>query len=363
MTTPNRRIAIVHDALVNTGGAERVVLQMHRVFPDAPIFTSVYLPDRTYPEFAGASVRPFRWAKFVRNESGMKRLWWLAATGFAGLRLDGFDCVLTSSTFAAKAVRVPAGALHASYCYAPFRLIWHPESYLPEHLPAKAAVARVMRAAFAPLRVWDRRVSRRAHRTATTCLNMVRSLRACYGIEARVLHAPIEWGTYSVSHRIGDFYLVVSRLNRYKRIDLAIEACNRLSRRLVIVGEGPLRHELEARATAHVTFLGRQPEAELRRLYSTCRALIFPSDEDYGLVPLEAQASGRPVVALGRGGALETIVPGSTGVFFSNPVVDDVVEAIRRAESMPFDPQAIREHARRFDVPAFTRGLTEFTEP
>lgn len=349
------RVAIVHDALVNTGGAERVVLFMQQAFPQADIYTSAYLPDRTYPAFRTLRVLRFPWASWVGDERALKLAWPLVARSFGRLPWSDYDVVLCSTTFAAKAIRPPADVKYCLYCYAPFRLLWSPESYLPR-------TGRMLSPLLAPLRAWDRRQTRRAARVATTSRHMAGRLAACYGVEAAIIPAPIEWDTFRPAEGEGDYYLVVSRLNRYKRIDLAVDACRALGRRLLVAGEGPLRAELQRRAGTEIRFLGRVSEGELRQLYAGCRALLFPAEEDYGLVPLEVQASGRPVIALGRGGALETIEDGVSGIFFEQQQVDDLVNAIQRFEGMAFSRQAIRECARRFDVPHFVDGLRSFVD-
>jgi glycosyltransferase involved in cell wall biosynthesis len=272
---------------------------------------------------------------------------------FRRLDLSGYDVVLCSTTFAAKAIRPPTGAAYHMYCYAPFRLLWSAGSYFPR-------AAFLLSPLLSPLRAWDRRETRRAGSVATTSHHMAARLSACYGVEARVIPAPIEWNTFRSGGQVGDYYLVASRLNQYKRIDLAIDACRTLGRRLLVVGDGPLRGQLERRAGAETQFLGRVSEEQLRQLYAGCRALLFPAEEDYGLVPLEVQASGRPVIAFGRGGARETIVEGLSGLFFERQDCAAVIDAIERFERTHFSSEAIRADSRRFDVPVFLRRLRSF---
>lgn len=351
------RVAIVHDALVTRGGAERVVLFMMRTWPNADLFTSAYLPDNTYSEFRGHAPRTFRWLSWIRSERQLKLAWPALIAGFRRLELNGYDTVLCSSTYAAKAVQVSKPTMLNLYCHAPFRLLWSPESYLSDQRRLAKSLAGF---GMAPLRAWDRRVTLRANRIATNSRNMAERIESCYGMTPAVIPAPIDWSVYEAGTDSGSFYLVVSRLNRYKRIDLAIAACNRLRRRLLIVGDGPLRASLTRMAGPTVQFLGRIADVELRTLYRQCRALIFPADEDYGLVPLEAQASGRPVIAFGRGGALETVEEGRSGLFFEEQTEDHVVAAIERCEATEFSSQEIRLGARRFDVSTFSSKLSAF---
>jgi glycosyltransferase involved in cell wall biosynthesis len=189
---------------------------------------------------------------------------------------------------------------------------------------------------------------------------MARQIAACYQREARIIYAPIRLADYHVGESDGEYYLVVSRLMSHKRVDLAVLACQKLGRKLLIVGDGPERARLQALANDDVLFLGRVSDTRLKDLYANCRAVIFASEEDYGLVPLEAQASGRPVIAYGSGGALETIIESQTGIFFRQQTVDSVTDAILEFERMRFDPMAIRQAVRRFDVEHFGRELREF---
>jgi glycosyltransferase involved in cell wall biosynthesis len=189
---------------------------------------------------------------------------------------------------------------------------------------------------------------------------MAKQISACYNVSAHIIYAPIRIQDYPISDDHGDYYLSVSRLISHKRVDLAVRACQVLGRKLVVVGDGPERLILESIASDATHFLGRVSDPELKRLYSKCRAVIFTSEEDYGLVPLESQACGRPVIAYGSGGVLETVIEGKTGVFFTQQTTESVIEAILAFEAMQFDTQVIRQSVQRFDVEHFKRELREF---
>ena len=278
--------------------------------------------------------------------------------GFRRFDFSGYDVVLSSSAYAAKAIRVPPGVCHLCYCYTPLRFAWRPDDYLSA--TASPVTAAALRFVASIARRWDYRVAQGVFAYATTCRNVAARIKTCYGRDAEVIYAPVQLDRYHIGQP-GDYYLVVSRLNSYKRIDLAIEAMRRLGRPLIVVGEGPQRAALEALARgADVRFLGRVADAQLLDLYAGCRALVFPQEEDYGLAPLEAQASGRPVIAYARGGALETIVDGQTGVLFAEQHPDAVVGAVLQADAIDFDSAAIRRHAARFDVDAFHQSIEEF---
>jgi len=359
---PGMRVAIAHDALVYAGGAERVVATLVERWPDVPIFTSAYLPDCTFPAFRRADVRTSFVQWFARDPNTvMRRIFPLMVPGFRRFDFSAYDVVLSSAAYAAKTIRVPHTACHICYCYSPLRLAWRPQDYLAPH--GSSLKRRALGAVAAGLRHWDYGVAQKVNYFATTCRNVAARIKEAYARDAEVIHAPIEFARYRVERSPGEFYLVVSRLNHYKRVDLAIDAAASLGRRLIVVGDGPQGAELERRAgRSDVSFLRRVTDEVLLDLYANCRALIFPQEEDYGLTPLEAQASGRPVVAYRAGGALETIVEGETGVFFSDQTPEGLVEALEKLERTDFDTDRIRRHAAAFDAAPFSDRMTAFIE-
>ena len=355
------RLALAHDALVYRGGAERVVAALLTRWPDLPVYTSAYLPDATFDVFRTANIRTSFVQRVARDPNTvMRRIFPLMVPGFWSFDFSGYDVVLSSSAYAAKTIRVPESVCHLCYCYSPLRLAWRPQDYLR---PEINRLKRLIFLAFAAVLCrWDYQVAQKVDYYATTCQNVALRIKECYHREAEVIHAPIDFARYQVQAEPGDYYLIVSRLCRYKRVDLAIQAMNQLDRPLLIVGEGPQRDEFERLAqNDSIRFLGYVSDNELLRLYSGCKALIFPQEEDYGLVPLEAQASGRPVIAYGAGGALETVVDGETGVFFEKQTTEALVEAILKADRMNFDTARIRQNAARFDVRMFVDKIAAFT--
>lgn len=351
------RVAIVHDALVNMGGAERTLAFMCETFPNAPVFTSVYFPERTYSEFRARQVNILPGSRGVRDERRAKQLFLLWVMGFRRLNLSAFDVVLSSTTFAAKYVRHPR---HYCYCYAPFRWVWKPQSYSPDSLPIGRDWNVGLSLARPFLRRIDFQAMRQVRHVATSCQNMIREIRECYKREARVIYPPVRLSDYTWDEMAGDYYLTVSRLISHKRVDLAIQACGKLGRKLIVVGDGPELAPLKAISSQQVQFVGSVTDVQLRELYAHCRAVIFPSHEDYGIVPIEAQASGRPVIAYGFGGVLETVIENQTGIFFKEQTVEAVVEAVQRAEQTPFDPYVIRQSIQKFDVENFKSELLRF---
>jgi glycosyltransferase involved in cell wall biosynthesis len=356
------RLAFAHDALVYRGGAERVVASLLSRWPDVPIFTSAYLPDSTFDRFRTATVvsSPLQRVAFS-PQVVMRWVFPLMVPAFRAFDFSNFDVVLSSAAYAAKVIRVPPHASHICYCYSPLRLAWRPDDYLP---PSAGPARRLaVKAAAATLRRWDYRVAQRVGDFATTCENVRRRIADCYRRDAVVIPAPVDVDLYRCQPRPEGYYLLVSRLNTYKRVDIAIQAFEALGLRLLVVGEGPERAALEAQATSGgVRFLGRVTDAELVDLYAGCEALIFPQEEDYGLTPLEAQASGRPVVAFAAGGALETVIDGETGVLFASQTPGDLAAAVDRCRQSRFDPEHIRAHARRFGVGPFCERMAAFID-
>jgi glycosyltransferase involved in cell wall biosynthesis len=364
VTSRTPRVAIVHDALVNSGGAERVASFLCEAFPDAPLYTSVYLPDRTFDEFRSRQIRVLPGAGRARTEAGAKRLLPLWILGFRHLDLRGYDVVLSSTTFAAKHIQPPSGVRHVSYCYAPFRLLWKPAAYEPSSLPVGAVARGAIDLVRPLLRAWDKAAMDRVSAIATTCRNMARAIAECYDRKAEVIYAPVRLSEYRVgpgqNNAPGEYYLTVSRLVSHKRVDLAVQACRQLGRRLIVVGDGPELDALRALGGEHVTFAGLVDKPSLVDLYARCRALLFCSEEDYGLAPIEAQASGRPVIAYGAGGALETVIDGQSGIFFNEQTTESVVAAMQRFERQAFDPIRVRDAVARFDVEPFIRHVQNF---
>jgi glycosyltransferase involved in cell wall biosynthesis len=354
------RIAIVHDALCIPGGAERLVLWMAKSFPGVPIYTSVYLPDGTFPEYRQLDVRTLPFARFIRSEKQFKLLFPLWLYLIQRLDFSDYDVVLSSSTYLAKFITPAQGVKHACYLYAPFRLLWKPGSYSAESLPTPSAASGLVKWIVPLLRRWDLRRTSAIPQLATSCRNMADEIQKVYGRASTILYPPVELPAEVPDREGTDYYLSVSRLISHKRVDLAVKACVQTGRKLVVVGDGPERAMLDQMAGEGISFAGRVNDEQLRDLYRGAKGLIFPSYEDYGIVPLEAQAWGVPVIAYGKGGSLETVQEGVSGIFFERQEVDSLVDALNRFEAASFDPQQIRRWVSRFDVDGFVRGLQKF---
>jgi glycosyltransferase involved in cell wall biosynthesis len=341
------------------GGAEKVAAVMHDSFPAAPIYTTVALQHRLPHELRGADFRtsPMQWLPGI--EQRFRQYFMLYPLAIENFDLTEYDLILSSSSGYAKGVRRRSNAIHVCYCHTPMRWVWRYDDYV-----ARESFSRVTRSLLPlslwGLRKWDLRAAQQPNYYIANSRLVAQRIKQVYGREAIVIPPPIDVDRFTVSDDTDDYYLVLSRLVPYKRIDIAIEACKRLDRRLVIIGDGPDRERLEKLAGPKTQFLGRQPDSRVNHYASRCRALLFPGEEDFGMVPLEVNAAGRPVIAYRGGGAVETVVEGSTGVFFNEPTSVALETAIEEFESRSWDPLALREHAEKFDRRVFSFRILQF---
>ncbi len=358
------KTALVHDDLMQAGGAERVAALLHGLFPQAPFYTSVYDPKATLPYFGGVDVRT---SFLQKTPFALRRLHKLALPwypqAFESFDLGGYDLVLSSASRFAKGVLTAPETCHVCYCHTPPRFAWRPQDYLARSRAARLS-APMMRRLLCDLRAWDLASAHRVDQFVANSQYVARRIRKFYRREATVIPPPVDVSRYAPapSEDVGDHFLVVSRLLDYKRVDLAVEACNRLGVGLRVIGGGPALPALKRLAGPTIQFLGRLPDREVAAEYARCRALIFPGEEDFGLTPLECMASGRPVVAYGVGGALETVVDGVTGLFFREPTPESLATALRAVGEVSFHPAALQAHAARFDVPVFQERIRQFTQ-
>jgi glycosyltransferase involved in cell wall biosynthesis len=328
------------------------------VFPQAELFTTVYDPA-PWPE--AITSRPVH-ASFLDRIPGAVRhypkLLPLMDAAFRRFDLSGFDLVLSSNHACAKNLRVPAGVPHVCYCHTPMRYAWDPAFLAGEDL---GRVGRIGARVLLPwLRRRDLAASRGPSRFLANSAFVAERIRRFYGREADVLHPPVDVDPLlGLERRDGGYYLFLSRLVPYKRADLAVAACARLGRPLRVVGGGRAEAAVRAQAGPGTEFLGRVGGAELPALLAGARALLFPGEEDFGIVPVEAQAAGVPVIAYGRGGVRDTVVDGETGVLFGEQTVEGLCAAIERFETREWPAGPLRENARRFRPEEFRRGLAE----
>ncbi len=354
LSTSPPRVALVHDWLTGMRGGERVLEVLCGMFPDATLFTLVHVPGRVSAPIERLHPK----ASILSAVPGVARAYRHLLPLFPAVveqfDLDGFDLVISSSHCAVKSAVRPGRARHLCYCHTPMRYVWDQrEAYFgPSRIGRRAS--RALRPVLAWLARWDAATSYRVDRYLANSQHVAQRIGRYYNRRATVVHPPVDIDFFQPDGTPGTgTALVVSALVPYKRVDLAIEACRLAGVRLQIVGRGPDEARLRTRADGGVEFLGTRSDEDIRGLYRQAGVVLLPGEEDFGIVPVEAQACGRPVVALRCGGALETVVDGVTGVLVPEGTPEAFAAGIRRALEGRLDPAAIRRHAERFGRPRF----------
>ena len=354
------RVALVHDWLTGMRGGEKVLDVLCELYPGAELFTLVYVEGSVSPVIAALR----RHTSFIQRLPGAARMYRqylpLFPMAIEQFDLDPFDLVISTSHCAAKSVVVAGRARHICYCHTPMRYAWDQfESYFGRDRIGPTA-NRLLRPTIAWLARWDAATAPRVHRYLANSQHVARRICRYYNRSAHVVYPPVDTRFFHPDGaEPGAHFLIVSALVPYKRIDLAIQACRARGEWLRIVGQGPERERLRQMADSSVEFLGSLTDEQLRQEYRTARAVILPGEEDFGIAPIEAQACGRPVVALARGGALETVVDGVTGVLVPEATVASLAQGLRRVRELPFDTARIRRHAERFSRERFAREIAQ----
>ena len=355
------RVALVHDWLNQQGGAERVLLELHALFPNAPVHTTFYAPDLLDEAFKNMEIRT-NWMQWLpgwrMHHQALLPFYPLA---FGMMRVSNVELVISNASGFCKGIRTPSDTAHICYCLTPTRFVWTPEDYL-----AREGYPRLLLPALRPLlgwmRRWDRAAAQRVTQFVAISTTVSDRIRRYYGRDAPVIHPPVDTQSFAPTTEVEDYYLVVSRLIPYKRIDLAVQACTATGRSLVVIGEGRDMSRLRAMAGPSIRFLGRLSDAEVRRYMARCRAFIFPGEEDFGIAPVEAQAAGRPVVAFAGGGALDTVKDSETGVLFREPTAASLQGALDRADTHPFQTERLTTHAETFGREQFRSKMRQIVE-
>jgi glycosyltransferase involved in cell wall biosynthesis len=357
----SQRVALVHDYLCTIGGSDRVFQYMCEAFPDADVYALSLNRSRALPYFANRTDIRTTWMnRVVQTPASFRVAFPIATYAMQHLDLSAYDLVLSSAATVARYVRAPNGR-HVCYCYIPTRAIWHFEEYF-----GKSLAGRVFRMMLPYLK--RRELQAVAHTDEFIAISeMTRGyIREYYGRESSVIHSPIDLKAFAATGGKSDAFLIVSRLEYWKRLDYAVEAFTRLGLPLRIIGQGPEEAALRALAGPNVTFLGAVDDVTLAREYALARAVVFTPFLEYGLIPLEANASGTPVIAYGKGGIEETMIPANgplanpaaaTALFFFEQTPEAVIEAVRQFEQIRFDRSALVRHAERWSVPVFQDRL------
>jgi glycosyltransferase involved in cell wall biosynthesis len=344
-------LALAHEYFSAHGGAERVVDAFHRMHPDAPVYTFFH-DKRAYGPLPGYQLRT-SFLQGVPLGGGHRVLLPLYPRAAAALRVaPDTDLLLTSTSAFIKCLSLPEATIHVAYCHSPTRYLWDwSERYLSEEVPGP--LRGTVRSLLPGLREADLRGAKRVDHWIANSDVVRERIKRYYLRDSEVIHPPVDVDSFTPAPERGDFWVVVSRLSKYKRVDVAVQAFNEVGLRLIVVGEGRERRALEQLARDNVTFAGRVDDATVKQLLGSARGFIFPAEDDFGLVCVEALASGAPVVALGLGGATEIVRDGADGALVPEPDPQQFAEAVRRIERAALDPQELRRSARRFDVSRF----------
>ena len=372
MKTPEPRVALFHDWLTGMRGGERCLEVFCELFPDADIYTLLHVRGTVSPIIEKHRIRTSFIQRLPLSSHCYRYYLLLFPAAIESFDLNGYDLVISSSHCVAKGVRVPEGTCHISYIHTPMRYIWDAH----EHYFGKNSFFSLGKMGMAifrkRLQQWDMQSNAQVYRFIANSYNVAGRIKRYYGREAIVVHPPVDWHAFDVSNCDEGFYLMVTAFAPYKRVDLAIQAANRLKVSLKIIGKGQEGKLLKRLAGPTVEFLGSKTDEGVRELYRKCRAVLFPGEEDFGIVPLEAMASGKPVIAYGKGGVLETVIPlnpvipndgttSPTGVFFYKQMVNDLIQAIQLFEKRrnEFQPHAIRAHVKAFDKEYFKERINQ----
>ncbi|MCW3057886.1 MAG: glycosyltransferase family 4 protein [Solirubrobacterales bacterium] len=349
-----QRVNLAHDYLLVMRGAERTFGAMADLYAEAPIFTLLYDEQGTNGRFAGRAITTSSLQRLPVDQSTFRRLLPLYPRAIERLRLPACDVVVSSSSAFAHGVRVPEGAIHVCYCHAPFRYAWYEEARALAEAPALLRPA--LRLQLRRMRRWDITASRRVDQYIANSQLTRERIKRYYGRDATVIHPPVETHRFAPGEP-GDSLLVVSELVRHKRLEVALEAARRAHAPIRVVGSGPDQAALKD-AYPEAEFYGRASDEDLAELYSSARAVVVPSMEEFGITAVEAQAAGRPVIAAAAGGALETVLDGQTGRLVMLDDVESFTLAIKGIDELDFDPARAMHNAARFSVAAFRRRLS-----
>jgi len=353
------KTAIVHDYFTQLGGAEKVAEELYFMMPNATLFATVAFPPCMPASLKHVDVHASWMQKLPLIEKYYRYYFLLYPFGVSSMDLSEYDLVLSSSSSYAKGVNTNRDALHVCYCHTPMRWVWSYDDYSRRDsfgAPQRFVLKTLVRA----LRYWDEAASRQPDHFVANSKVVAERIKKAYGRCAEVIHPPIDTSRFRPSRERGDYYVALSRLISYKRLDLAVRACTQLRRKLLVIGKGPDRASLESMAGPTITFLGRAPDEEVEYHVSRCRALIFPGEEDFGMAPLEVAAAGRPTIAYRAGGVVETVIENATGIFFEEQTTEHLAEAIERFERQDWSPDVLRRHSENFSIEIFQDRFRSF---
>ncbi len=354
-------IALLHDWMNQIGGAEDVLEALVEIYPDSPVYTSLYAPDKMPASWQNWDIRTNFINKLPFSHRKQQLYFPLYPFAFEQFDFSKTDLVISNKSGFCHGIITGPETLHICYCLTPTRYVWRYHQYAEQE-----RLGKMTRLGLQPfltfLRVWDRLAADRVDHFIAISQEVRQRIAKVYQRESTIIHPPVDTTRFEVSNRIDDYYLIVGRLVPYRRIDLLIEAFNKMKRPLLIAGSGRDKERLEAMAGPTVKFLGYVPDDDLPDLIARCKAFMFPGEEDFGIAPIQAMAAGRPVIAYAGGGALETILPGTTGVLFSQQTVGDIIQAVESFDTQTVNPAEIQQHASKFDTAVFKQKMSQFID-
>lgn len=354
------KVALVHEHLTQDGGAERVVHVLQEIFPQAPLYTLIYDRNRAHSSFRGRDIRPSFLQRFpfaIRHYQ-----WYLTMmpTAVESYELEQYDVVISSSSAFAKGIITRPETLHICYLHSPTRYLWSDTHRYVQELSYNAVIKKLLPHVLNRIRVWDQAAADRVDAFIANSKIVQQRISKYYRRTSTVIYPPVDISHFSKSANVGNYYLTGGRLVAYKRFDIAVRAFNKLGVPLKIFGTGPELRRLSAMARKNIELLGRVSDADLPELYRNAIAFLNPQEEDFGITTIEAMASGRPVIAYRAGGALETVIPGETGVFFDDQMWESLADTVIRLKPEQFNPDVIVAHAHEFSTEHFKQRMEHY---
>ena len=361
------KVALIYDRVNKWGGAERVLLALNEIFPKADLFTAVYSPAKAKWAKVFPKVVPSFLQKIPLASSNHEFLGTLTPFAFESFDFGEYELVISVTSEAAKGIITRPGTVHICYCLTPTRYLWSAHDYYFDKPPAKFRFIPFFKYISRPLvkhlKTWDKMAAQRPDKMIAISTAVRQRIKKYYQRDAQVIFPPVDTAKFTPkSVKKGNYFLVVSRLTPYKRVDLAIKAFNKMGLPLIIVGSGSEEGRLRKLAKGNIKFVGEVSDEKLVDYYRRSKALIFPQEEDFGIVAVEALASGVPVIAFKAGGALDTVIPGTTGIFFSRQTVSSFISAVREFQSLMFNPETLREGAEAFSKERFKKEFLEIVQ-
>jgi glycosyltransferase involved in cell wall biosynthesis len=355
------KTAIVHDWLNQIGGAEDVLETLLEMYPGVPVYTSLYWRDKMPPHWRQWDIRTSFINRLPLAQKRQQLYFPLYPMAFEQFDFGGYDLVLSNKSGFCHGVITDPETLHICYCLTPTRYVWRYFQYA-EQENLNSLLRAIMQPFLVNLRQWDRLAADRVDHFIAISQTIRQRIAKIYRRDSTIIYPPVDTSRFAPLGRCDDYFLIVGRLVPYRRIDILIEAFNKMQKPLVVAGSGRDRERLQAMAGPTVEFLGRVPDDDLPGLMARCRAFMWPGEEDFGISPIQAMAAGRPVIAYAAGGALETVIPGRTGALFYEQTAQSIIEAVKQFDEQSYDPWAISAFAAHFDTAEFKRKMLRFVE-